>query len=122
MRSRCSACVLGLGDYLQHTWHATTRPADVPTFDPALRWLGLQVRRHQLLADGVDSELSQARSCAFIDSSSSQSTSHPPDRPCSLCTVLPAAKVSVSATRSVLRRPSMKTTTLARRWPWSSST
>ena len=40
MRSRCSACVLGLGDYLQHTWHATTPSADVPTFDPALRWLG----------------------------------------------------------------------------------
>lgn len=52
MRSRYSAHVLRLSDYLQATWHASTRPADVPMFDPALRWLGLEVRRHQVLADG----------------------------------------------------------------------
>ena len=52
MRSRYSAHVLGLGGYLLDTWHASTRPADVPTFDPALRWLGLEVRRHAMLADG----------------------------------------------------------------------
>ena len=52
MRSRYSAHVLELGGYLLDTWHASTRPADVPTFDPALRWLGLEVRRHAMLADG----------------------------------------------------------------------
>ena len=52
MRSRYSAYVLGLGSYLQDTWHASTRPPDVQPFDPALRWLGLQVRRHETLADG----------------------------------------------------------------------
>jgi len=52
MRSRYSAYVLGLGSYLQDTWHASTRPADVPAFDPALRWLGLEVRRHEVCADG----------------------------------------------------------------------
>ena len=52
MRSRYSAHVLRLSDYLQATWHASTRPADVPMFDPALRWLGLEVRNHRLLADG----------------------------------------------------------------------
>ncbi len=46
MRSRYSAYVLGLGDYLCDTWHASTRPAEALTFDPALRWLGLEVRRH----------------------------------------------------------------------------
>ena len=52
MRSRYSAHVLGLGGYLRESWHAGTRPAEVPVLDPALRWLGLQVRRHQMLADG----------------------------------------------------------------------
>ena len=51
MRSRYSAYVLGLSDYLQDTWHASTRPADVQAFDPALRWLGLEVRRYEMLAD-----------------------------------------------------------------------
>lgn len=46
MRSRYSAYVLGLGDYLRSTWHASTRPAEPIDFDPALRWLGLEVRRH----------------------------------------------------------------------------
>ena len=45
MRSRYSAYVLGLGDYLRSTWHASTRPAEPIDFDPALRWLGLEVRR-----------------------------------------------------------------------------
>jgi SEC-C motif-containing protein len=47
MRSRYSAYVLGLGGYLLDTWHPSTRPAAAPTFDPADRWLGLEVRRHQ---------------------------------------------------------------------------
>lgn len=46
MRSRYSAFVKQLGDYLQATWHASTRPADAPVFEPGVRWLGLDVRRH----------------------------------------------------------------------------
>lgn len=46
MRSRYSAFVLMLGDYLQTTWHPSTRPASPPAFEPGLRWLGLDVRRH----------------------------------------------------------------------------
>lgn len=46
MRSRYSAYVLGMGDYLRDTWHASTRPGEPLSFDPALRWLGLEVRRH----------------------------------------------------------------------------
>ena len=52
MRSRYSAYVLGLSDYLQDTWHSSTQPVDAPAFDPTLRWLGLEVRRHVTLADG----------------------------------------------------------------------
>lgn len=43
MRSRYSAYVRGLEDYLLATWHPTTRPESI-AFDPATRWLGLQVR------------------------------------------------------------------------------
>lgn len=46
MRSRYSAFVLQDADYLLQTWHPRTRPADLD-FEPGLRWLGLQVRRHQ---------------------------------------------------------------------------
>jgi SEC-C motif domain protein len=46
MRSRYSAYVLGLGDYLRDTWHPSTRPAEAIDVDRALRWLGLDVRRH----------------------------------------------------------------------------
>lgn len=47
MRSRYSAYALGLDDYLRATWHASTRPdAAQPLADPAMRWLGLEVRRH----------------------------------------------------------------------------
>jgi SEC-C motif domain protein len=46
MRSRYAAYVLELGDYLQATWHASTRPAGGFTFEPGLRWLGLEVKRH----------------------------------------------------------------------------
>lgn len=48
MRSRYSAFVLGLSDYLLDTWHPSTRPAEPITFDAAQRWLGLEVRRHTL--------------------------------------------------------------------------
>ena len=45
MRSRYSAFVLGLRDYLLATWHASTRPAGLEPDPPGLKWLGLQVRQ-----------------------------------------------------------------------------
>lgn len=51
MRSRYSAFVLEDADYLLQTWHARTRPAQLD-FEPGLRWLGLQVRRHLPAPDG----------------------------------------------------------------------
>lgn len=48
MRSRYSAYVLQLADYLLATWHPDTRPAALQ-FDPALRWLGLSVRAHRVI-------------------------------------------------------------------------
>ena len=42
MRSRYSAHLRGLEDYLLATWHPATRPATV-TLDPAVRWLRLDV-------------------------------------------------------------------------------
>ena len=47
MRSRYSAYVLGLGDYLLATWHPDTRPARAAlALDTKTTWLGLEVRRH----------------------------------------------------------------------------
>lgn len=47
MRSRYSAYVLGLVDYLLATWHPDTRPATLDLDDAAAtRWLGLEVKRH----------------------------------------------------------------------------
>jgi SEC-C motif-containing protein len=46
MRSRYSAFVLGLADYLLATWHRSTRPASLE-LDPAVKWLGLDVRSCQ---------------------------------------------------------------------------
>lgn len=45
MRSRYSAFVHGLTDYLRVTWHASTRPDPLDLEDAGLRWLGLQVKR-----------------------------------------------------------------------------
>lgn len=47
MRSRYSAFVLDELDYLLATWHPHTRPASLEPNPPDLRWLGLEVRRHQ---------------------------------------------------------------------------
>lgn len=47
MRSRYSAHVLGLSEYLLATWHASTRPHDLDlavASRSGMRWLGLQVR------------------------------------------------------------------------------
>jgi SEC-C motif-containing protein len=46
MRSRYSAYVLGLADYLLDTWHPRTRPASMAPDAPGLKWLGLELRRH----------------------------------------------------------------------------
>ena len=47
MRSRYSAYVLGLEDYLLATWHASTRPAALHLGAGAqAKWLGLEVRAH----------------------------------------------------------------------------
>ena len=42
MRSRYSAYVLGLIDYLLVTWHPSTSPGDLEL--PPVKWLGLEVR------------------------------------------------------------------------------
>jgi SEC-C motif-containing protein len=47
MRSRYSAYVLGLADYLLATWHESTRPASLSPDEPGLKWLGLDVKRHE---------------------------------------------------------------------------
>ena len=44
MRSRYSAYVLNLADYLQATWHASTRPSLLTPGEPGLQWLGLEVK------------------------------------------------------------------------------
>lgn len=46
MRSRYSAFVLGLHDYLLATWHPSRRPAALDADPPGLKWLGLEVRGH----------------------------------------------------------------------------
>ena len=48
MRSRYSAYALGLHDYLLQTWHPDTRPRHLAADEPGLRWLGLQVLRHDI--------------------------------------------------------------------------
>ena len=45
MRSRYSAHVFGLHDYLLASWHPRTRPLDVAPQPPGLVWIGLEVRR-----------------------------------------------------------------------------
>lgn len=48
MRSRYSAFVLERADYLLATWHASTRPAEL-TLEPGVKWLGLDVKQHQVI-------------------------------------------------------------------------
>ena len=48
MRSRYSAFVLQREDYLLATWHASRRPSRI-RFDAGAKWLGLEVRDHQVL-------------------------------------------------------------------------
>jgi len=42
MRSRYSAFVLGLEQYLLDSWHPTTRPRSI-AFDRQQKWLGLKI-------------------------------------------------------------------------------
>lgn len=46
MRSRYTAYVLDLHDYLLATWHPDTRPSALEANEPGLKWLGLAVKRH----------------------------------------------------------------------------
>ncbi|MHB1083514.1 MAG: YchJ family protein [Thiobacillus sp.] len=52
MRSRYSAFVLGLEDYVLATWHPDTRPAGLELdMTPRPQWLGLAVKSHIPLDD-----------------------------------------------------------------------
>jgi len=49
MRSRYCAYVLGHADYLLATWHPSTRPAGLDLEEePRPKWLGLEVKRHEV--------------------------------------------------------------------------
>lgn len=52
MRSRYVAYTLGLEPYLLATWHTSTRPTtlDLET-EPRTKWIGLDVKRHELQDD-----------------------------------------------------------------------
>ena len=52
MRSRYSAFVHAHAAYLLNTWHSSTRPESL-TFEPDVKWLGLQVRSHQITSDNT---------------------------------------------------------------------
>lgn len=48
MRSRYTAFTLHSVEYLQHTWHESTRPEKIDlTSDVATKWIGLEVKRHE---------------------------------------------------------------------------
>ncbi|MEJ6005563.1 YchJ family metal-binding protein [Paucibacter sp. AS339] len=46
MRSRYSAYVLNLLDYLLASWHPSTRPVSLEPNEAGLKWLGLEVKKH----------------------------------------------------------------------------
>lgn len=48
MRSRYSAFVLEMADYLLATWHSSRRPESLE-FEAGVKWLGLQVQNHTLI-------------------------------------------------------------------------
>lgn len=49
MRSRYTAFVLARVDYLLATWHTDFRPAEL-ALEPAIKWLGLEVKSHRVSA------------------------------------------------------------------------
>ena len=55
MRSRYSAYVQRDGGYLLATWHPTKRPLTID-FEPGLKWLGLEVCKHQMV-DALHAEV-----------------------------------------------------------------
>lgn len=54
MRSRYSAFVLGLADYLLASWHPSTRPEQL-TLDSGVKWLGLSIKGQK--ATGPDTAI-----------------------------------------------------------------
>jgi len=50
MRSRYTAFVLKLQDYLVETWHPSTRPTDLDVHAWKRRWLALKVLRHEVVS------------------------------------------------------------------------
>jgi len=51
MRSRYSAYVLKLDEYLLATWHSTTRPSELDLTADDSKWLGLEVKHHAVQDD-----------------------------------------------------------------------
>jgi SEC-C motif-containing protein len=51
MRSRYSAYVLQLEEYLLATWHPDTRPSELDLTADDTKWLGLEVKKHALQDD-----------------------------------------------------------------------
>ena len=50
MRSRYSAYVLSLEDYLLASWHVSTRPTSLDFSDTGkTKWLGLEIKRHRVI-------------------------------------------------------------------------
>ncbi len=49
MRSRYAAFVLDERAYLLETWHPSERPPLIEPPEPGLKWLGLEVRRAEML-------------------------------------------------------------------------
>lgn len=47
MRSRYSAYVLGLEEYLLDTWHPSTRPQYLNLANDRTKWLGLEVKHFE---------------------------------------------------------------------------
>ncbi|MCX7170036.1 MAG: YchJ family metal-binding protein [Proteobacteria bacterium] len=57
MRSRYSAYVRGLADYLLATWHASTRPASLDLgAGPQAKWMGLEVKARSEAGDAATVE------------------------------------------------------------------
>ena len=48
MRSRYAAFVLEDAPYLLATWHASRRPPEI-SFEPGVKWLGLDVKEHRVV-------------------------------------------------------------------------
>ena len=52
MRSRFTAFVFGLENYLLNTWHPNTRPKVLNLADdPPTKWLGLQIKRAEITSE-----------------------------------------------------------------------